>query len=208
MRWSERQRAMLREMGVHLWPRPGGSGDPGGEAAAGDSEALAAIVVEERAPLAPAPAASNERADWLVVGDAFGTARAANGDEEPGGEEQLLDNMLRAIGLARSAKTPSLRAAFAPLTGAAGTPADARELNSRLEAAQPRCIVALGRNAAQALIGLTEPIGALRGRVHRRASVPVIVTFALPYLLRNPADKAKAWADLCLAVRTLEGAAH
>jgi DNA polymerase len=35
--------------------------------------------------------------------------------------------------------------------------------------------------------------------------VPVVVSFAPAFLLRHPVDKAKAWADLCLAVRTLDG---
>ena len=49
-----------------------------------------------------------------------------------------------------------------------------------------------------------EPLGALRGRRESRAGVPVIVTFAPAFLLRHPVDKAKAWADLCLAVRSVE----
>ncbi|HWY72232.1 MAG TPA: uracil-DNA glycosylase, partial [Burkholderiaceae bacterium] len=43
----------------------------------------------------------------------------------------------------------------------------------------------------------------LRGRAHRidvaGASVPVIVTYHPAYLLRNLADKAKVWTDMCLA---------
>jgi DNA polymerase len=49
-----------------------------------------------------------------------------------------------------------------------------------------------------------EPLGALRGRRETRAGVPVVVTFSPAFLLRHPLDKAKAWADLCLAVRSLE----
>jgi uracil-DNA glycosylase len=49
-----------------------------------------------------------------------------------------------------------------------------------------------------------EPIGRLRGRVHRYHDVPVVVTYHPAYLLRNLPDKAKAWADLCLAMDLLE----
>jgi DNA polymerase len=53
------------------------------------------------------------------------------------------------------------------------------------------------------LLGAAAPLGGLRGRVHGHDGVPVVVTFSLAYLLRHPAEKAKAWADLCLAVRAL-----
>ena len=50
----------------------------------------------------------------------------------------------------------------------------------------------------------SEPIGKLRGRVHEVAGIPVVVTYHPAYLLRNPADKALVWDDLCLA-RELQG---
>ncbi len=67
---------------------------------------------------------------------------------------------------------------------------------------QPRIILAMGRFAVQSLLQTTEPIGKLRGRVHSYQGVPVVVTYHPAYLLRNPADKAKAWADLVLALQT------
>lgn len=69
---------------------------------------------------------------------------------------------------------------------------------------KPRVIVAMGRFAVQSLLKTTEPIGRLRGRVHRYEGVPVIVTYHPAYLLRTPGDKGKAWADLCLAMETVE----
>lgn len=64
---------------------------------------------------------------------------------------------------------------------------------------QPRVILAMGRFAVQSLLKSTEPIGRLRGRVHDYQGVPLVVTYHPAYLLRNPADKALAWDDLCLA---------
>jgi uracil-DNA glycosylase len=52
----------------------------------------------------------------------------------------------------------------------------------------------------QALLGTGEPIGKLRGRIHRYQGVPVVATYHPSYLLRHLADKAKAWEDLCLAL--------
>jgi DNA polymerase len=71
---------------------------------------------------------------------------------------------------------------------------------------KPRVIVAMGRFAVQSLLKTTEPIGRLRGQVHRYEGVPVIVTYHPAYLLRTPTDKGKAWADLCLAMHTLDTA--
>jgi DNA polymerase len=51
-------------------------------------------------------------------------------------------------------------------------------------------------------------IASLRGRIHSVQSqgraVPAVVTYHPAYLLRNPADKAKSWVDLCLVRRQLE----
>ena len=46
----------------------------------------------------------------------------------------------------------------------------------------------------------TLPLGKLRGQVHQYQGVPVVVSYPPAYLLRAPHDKAKAWADLCLAM--------
>jgi uracil-DNA glycosylase family 4 len=63
--------------------------------------------------------------------------------------------------------------------------------------------VVMGRFAAQSLLGTDASIASLRGRVHTidvdGRKVPVIVTYHPAYLLRNLADKAKSWSDLCLA---------
>jgi uracil-DNA glycosylase family 4 len=70
---------------------------------------------------------------------------------------------------------------------------------------QPQIILLMGRFAVQSVLQTTEPIGKLRGQVHTYQGVPVVVTYHPAYLLRNPADKAKAWADLVLALKTVQG---
>ncbi len=60
----------------------------------------------------------------------------------------------------------------------------------------------MGPLAAQGLMQSGEPLGKLRGRVGQAAQlegVPVVATYHPAYLLRNPVDKGRAWADLCLA---------
>jgi uracil-DNA glycosylase family 4 len=195
MRWTERQRAMLREMGIRLWSRPETSTD---EAEVG---AVAEAAVEVAAARAAGPSLAS--AEWLVVGEAFDA-----GDDSAADQERLLDNMLAAVGVARAAPTRQRRATFLALP--ARSPAEgggwAALLQSAFDSVQPACVLALGRNAAQALLDTDEPLGALRGRRESRAGVPVVVTFPPAYLLRHPAEKAKAWADLCLAVRCADEA--
>jgi uracil-DNA glycosylase family 4 len=69
----------------------------------------------------------------------------------------------------------------------------------QVQLVQPKVILAMGRFAVQSILRSSEPIGKLRGKVHEYQGVPVVVTYHPAYLLRNPADKALAWDDLCLA---------
>ena len=62
----------------------------------------------------------------------------------------------------------------------------------------------MGRFAAQTLLKSDASIASMRGRVHRYAGVPLIVTYHPAYLLRTLEDKAKAWEDLLFARRTLQ----
>jgi DNA polymerase len=70
---------------------------------------------------------------------------------------------------------------------------------------QPQVIVAMGRWAVQSVLSANnpelaqQPLGKLRGQVHRFVNTPVVVTYHPQSLLRTPLEKAKAWADLCLA---------
>ncbi len=139
-------------------------------------------------------------ADWLVVGEPLDGA-----DPQA---QQLLENMLRAIGVGLVAPDRQRRAAYCALPAGAGSErtSDPTLLEAALATVAPRCVLAFGRAAAAALLGADAPLGGLRGRVHAHAGVPVVVTFPIAFLLRHPAEKAKAWADLCLAVRTLSAA--
>ena len=74
-------------------------------------------------------------------------------------------------------------------------------LARQIELISPRLIIALGRPAAQTLLGQEVRIGAARGKLYRYGEIPLVVTYHPAYLLRNPADKAKSWADLCFARR-------
>ena len=75
-------------------------------------------------------------------------------------------------------------------------------LQRQVELVRPKLIVALGRVAAQNLLGSSEAIGRMRGRVHvfGAAEIPVIVTYHPAYLLRSPLEKRKVWQDMQMAL--------
>lgn len=155
------------------------------------------------------------QADWMIVGEAPGENEDLKGEPFVGAAGQLLDNMLRAVG--RSRQGEGAQGAFIanvlkcrPLANRNPQPEEVVScepyLVRQVGLVKPKVIVAMGRFAVQSLLKTTEPIGRLRGRVHRYEGVPVIVTYHPAYLLRTPGDKGKAWADLCLAMETLEQA--
>ena len=300
MRWSERQLAMLREIGVRLWLPPGdaaegfgvaadrdGPAEPAGRAAptsladlANPRGAVSAktmpVVSGPARPPARAPAHSlarppdgpparpmappappappaphepadavlamgwpalreaasactacalcdgrrrsvfgvgNERAHWMIVGEAPGEPEDAQGEPFVGKAGQLLDNMLLAIGLTRVDAAPAQQVYIAhavkcrPPGNRSPTPDELARCEAflirQMQLVQPRIILAMGKFAPQ-MLGSAAPVGTLRGRVHDYHGVPLIVTYAPAYLLRQPEDKARAWDDLCLAAETLQ----
>jgi len=156
----------------------------------------------------------NERAHWLVVGEAPGEQEDLKGEPFVGAAGKLLDSMLRALGLSREEAPPQRQVYIAntlkcrPPRNRNPDPAELAQcepfLQRQIELIQPRIILAMGRFAVQQLLRSQEPIGRLRGRVHRYQGVPLIVTYHPAYLLRNLPDKARAWEDLCLALKTLD----
>ncbi len=69
-------------------------------------------------------------------------------------------------------------------------------LERQIELVQPRVIVALGRVAAQALLGTKEALGRLRGRWHTVRGVPARATYHPAALLRYSHYKRPTWEDM------------
>jgi DNA polymerase len=154
------------------------------------------------------------RADWMVIGDPQVEAEGQHGEPFVGQPKQLLDNMLKAVGLSREANgeggvyiTSSLKCRLpgsrnpSPQELATCAPYLARQV----ALVKPKVIVLMGRFSIQAVLQSTEPLGKLRGQVHSYQGVPVVATYHPDALLRNAADKAKAWADLVLAMKVMRG---
>ncbi len=159
------------------------------------------------------------QADWFFVGD------PPDEDEDRLGQpfaEQagaLLDNMLKALGARRGgagaggayvSNIVKCRPPGARLPQADELAQCAVYLQRELALVRPKVIVAMGRFAIAQLLGehaeaTTLPLGKQRGTVYRYQGIPVVVTYTPTVLLRASADKAKAWADLCLALDVRDG---
>jgi len=147
-----------------------------------------------------------QRADWLVIGEAPGAEEDRRGEPFVGAAGQLLDAMLRAIGLDRKTNVyianvlksrPPGNRDPRPEEVSACLPYLVRQI----DLLQPKLMLAVGRIAAQNLLATDVPLARLRGRVHYfgERNTPLVVTYHPAYLLRTPADKRKAWEDLKFA---------
>lgn len=149
------------------------------------------------------------QARWMLVGEAPGEQEDREGEPFVGRAGQLLDRMLAAVGLTRGEAPPEQQVYIAnvlkcrPPANRNPLPQEVAQcepyLLRQMALVQPDLILAMGRFAVQSLLKTSEPIGKLRGRVHEVQGVPVVVTYHPAYLLRNPADKALVWDDLCRA---------
>lgn len=152
----------------------------------------------------------NLDADLLFIGEGPGFHEDQQGKPFVGAAGQLLDKLLAEIGLDRTQaaivnvvkcrppgnRVPTLQeaAACAPY------------LDAQIDLIRPKLIVALGKVAAQRLLNTEASMASLRGKVHRYRGYPVVATYHPSYLLRTPAEKAKAWEDLLFARRQLAAA--
>lgn len=149
----------------------------------------------------------DRQAEWMVVGEAPGAEEDAKGEPFVGAAGQLLNAMLAAIGLARESVFIANVLKCRPPGNRDPSPAEIAEclpyLHQQIRQVRPRLILALGRVAAQSLLGTDKPLGSLRGSVHAAPplNTPVVVTYHPAYLLRTPAEKRKAWEDLKYARR-------
>jgi uracil-DNA glycosylase len=221
--WSRRGDRILPGAPLPVWPGPSPSPasdpeDPGPEAVAGmDWAALQARV--ERCTLCTLHVArtrtvfgvGNRRADWLVVGEAPGAEEDRQGEPFVGKAGKLLDAMLAALGQLREQVYIANVVKCRPPENRNPRPDEAAScapyLDRQIELVSPRVILAVGAVAARRLLAVEEPVGRLRGRVHRYgpAGLPLVVTWHPAYLLRRPEAKAETWRDLVLALEAAQG---
>ena len=226
-----RQRAMLEEMGIHVWipeaklpPKPPAIPKSPVTPAVSARAAIkpiaesvkttvpatvpATVSTPEPAVFAPINA---QQADWFIVGDALNT---------PENQQalQLLDNMLKAAGISRAASGAHgayLSDAAQHRTSSSVKP-NPQELEHcrqfvalEIAAVRPRIIVAMGTFAIQLMLHehpqqLNTPLDKQRGTIYTYQGIPVVPSYSPRALLRSGLNKAKAWADWCLALDRME----
>jgi uracil-DNA glycosylase len=147
----------------------------------------------------------NPRAEWLIVGEAPGADEDRKGEPFVGRAGQLLNSMLRAVGLKREQVYIANVLKCRPPGNRDPNPNEAAEclpyLERQIALLQPKIMLAVGRIAAQNLLKTDKTLGSLRQQVHSFgvSRVPLIVTYHPGYLLRTPLDKRKTWEDLKFA---------
>ena len=153
----------------------------------------------------------NRAAQWMVIGEAPGADEDRQGEPFVGRAGQLLNSMLKAIGLPREHVFIANILKSRPPNNRDPKPEEVQAcipyLFRQIELVNPKLILCVGRIAAQTLLETDTPISKLRGQLHRIAgNRPMVVTYHPAYLLRSPGEKRKSWADLLLALRTFEQA--
>lgn len=217
-----RQQEVLRALGVEIWRRRVRAADGPAAQPAAETVPAAASLPEwdalreavrdcrrcdlHRSRTQTVFGVGSQSAAWMIIGEAPGAEEDRQGEPFVGPAGQLLNEMLRAVGVGREqvfianilkCRPPDNRD---PRPEEAAACAD--HLAAQIRLVAPRLILAVGRIAAQNLLGQDLPVGRLRGRVHAwgAAGIPLVVTFHPAYLLRSPLEKRKAWDDLRLAL--------
>jgi DNA polymerase len=152
--------------------------------------------------------AGAEDAPLMFVGEAPGEQEDRRGEPFVGRAGELLDKMIEAMGWTRDTVWIGNTLKCRPPGNRTPAPDELEQcmpfLKAQITAIAPRIIVALGRPAANQLLGTDAPISALRGTFHDRHGTKVMPTFHPAYLLREPDKKRDAWADLKLVMAELQ----
>lgn len=151
----------------------------------------------------------NQHASLMIIGEAPGYHEDQQGEPFVGRAGQLLTAMLKSIRLERSevyianilkCRPPNNRDPLAEEVQACSA-----YLDQQIALIQPNLLLAVGRIAAHYLLKTKASLESLRNKIHRYGNqgIPLIVTYHPAYLLRNPQDKKKAFADLLFTQKTL-----
>lgn len=152
----------------------------------------------------------NRNADLVIVGEAPGANEDLQGRPFVGRAGQLLNEMLKAIGLKREDIFITNILKSRPPTNRDPKPEEIANctpfLDRQLMLLKPKLMVAVGRIAAQYLLGTNEPMNKLRGRqfTFRDTGTPLLVTYHPAYLLRSPGQKKESYKDLLLIKQKLQ----
>lgn len=148
-----------------------------------------------------------ENSRLLLIGESPGPPDAVSGRPFQGPVGHMLHIMLRSIRLKREdcyltnvVKYISRGSELKPETIDFFLP----YLHREIAAISPKLILTLGAMPAQMLLGTSEPISKIRGRMDNFRGIPVIPTFNPAYLLRDPTKKREVWEDMKFVALALD----
>jgi uracil-DNA glycosylase len=143
----------------------------------------------------------------MFVGEGPGADEDQQGEPFVGRAGQLLTQIIKAMGLTREQVYIANVVKCRPPENRNPEPDEIEAcspfLRAQIELIAPEVIVALGKFAAQTLLGSETPISRLRGQFHDLGPVAVMPTFHPSYLLRNPGAKREVWDDMKLVMARL-----
>jgi uracil-DNA glycosylase len=149
----------------------------------------------------------NPNAELMFIGEAPGADEDQQGEPFVGRAGQLLNNMIKAMGLRREdvyianiikCRPPGNRT---PERDECDTCSPF--LMRQIAAIKPKVIVALGAVAAKTLLAINAPMSEFRGRWFDFRGTKLAVTYHPAFLLRDPRQKKEAWKDLQMVMREL-----
>ncbi len=146
-------------------------------------------------------------ADLMFAGEGPGYYEDKSGRPFVGKAGELLDKMIVAMGLSREQVYICNVVKCRPPNNRDPEPDEIAACRPFLEAQvrsiRPKVVVTLGRFAGQTLLNSSQSMGRMRGRFYPYLDAKLMPTYHPAYLLRNPHDKGKAWADLKLVMAEL-----
>jgi uracil-DNA glycosylase family 4 len=149
----------------------------------------------------------NPRAELMFVGEGPGADEDAQGEPFVGRAGQLLNNMIKAMGLRREDVYIANIVKCRP-PGNRTPERDECETCSpfllrQIAVITPKVIVALGAVAAKTLLAINAPMSDLRGRWYDFRGTKLAVTYHPAFLLRDPRQKGETWKDLQMVMKEL-----
>jgi len=143
----------------------------------------------------------------MFIGEGPGADEDLKGEPFVGRAGQLLTQIIKAMGLAREQVYIANVVKCRPPDNRNPEPDEIEQcspfLRAQIASINPVVIVALGKFAAQTLLGVETPISRMRGQFHQMGPVAVMPTFHPSYLLRNPGAKREVWEDMKMVMARL-----
>jgi DNA polymerase len=160
----------------------------------------------------------NPHAELMFVGEGPGADEDAQGEPFVGRAGQLLNNMIKAMGIRRE----DVYIANVVKCRPPGNRTPERDecetcspfLMRQIAVIKPKVIVALGAVAAKNMLAINAPMSELRGRFYdfmpsgakpdaEWQGSQLAVTYHPAFLLRDPRQKGEAWKDLQMVMKFL-----